>query len=210
MLFRSNNPDEVKEWRFDKQRDFEDILYKDSVFYVMISNGDLDKVTFVNDKITVVKSDFPNASKKVNEFESMFFSADSSKLIILCKQCEDDKKTILTSYYFNDSAKQFVNYQTIATDAIFKKIGSNKEKIKPSAAAINPVTKDLYVLCSVNNIIFTQDAEGKIKDVIKLNPKIYKQPEGMAFTPSGDLIISNEVSSEGYATLLLLKYKKEK
>ena len=68
----------------------------------------------------------------------------------------------------------------------------------------------MYVLCSVNNIIFTQDAGGKIKDVIKLNPKIYKQPEGMAFTPSGDLIISNEVSSEGYATLLLLKYKKEK
>ena len=212
LLFKIslNNPDEVKEWRFDKQRDFEDIQYKDSIFYVMISNGDLDKVTFVNDKISVEKADFPNASKKVNEFESMFFSADSSKLVILCKQCEDDKKTILTSYYFSDSAKQFVNYQTIETDAIFKKIGSSKEKIKPSAAAINPVTKELYVLCSVNNIIFTQNAEGKIKDVIKLNPKIYKQPEGMAFTPDGDLIISNEVSSEGYATLLLLKYKKEK
>ena len=93
--------------------------------------------------------------------------------------------------------------------AIFKKLGSNKDKIKPSAAAVNPITKELYVLCSVNKIIFTQTADGKIKDVIKLNPKIFKQPEGMAFTPDGDLIISNEVATDGYATLLLLKYKKK-
>lgn len=212
LLFKVslNRPDEVKEWRFDKQRDFEDIVFLDSTFYVMVSNGDLDKITFDKDKIAVAKVDFPNASKKVNEFESMYFSADSNKLIMLCKQCEDDKKSTLSSYYFNDSAHQFVKYQTMETEPLFQKIGSKKEKIKPSAAAINPLTKELYVLCSVNKIIYTQDSLGKIKNVIKLDPKIYKQPEGMAFTPDGDLIISNEVYLEGYGTLLLLKNKMKK
>ena len=212
LLFKVslNRPDEVKEWRFDKQRDFEDIVFLDSTFYVMVSNGDIDKITFDNDKIAVAKVDFPNASKKVNEFESMYFSADSNKLIMLCKQCEDDKKSTLSSYYFSDSAHQFVNYQTMETEPLFQKIGSKKEKIKPSAAAINPLTKELYVLCSVNKIIYIQDPQGKIKDVIKLDPKIYKQPEGMAFTPDGDLIISNEVYLEGYGTLLLLKNKIKK
>ena len=212
LLFKVslNRPDQVKEWRFDKQRDFEDIVYRDSVFYVMVSNGDIDKITFVNDKIAVAKVDFPNASKKVNEFESLYFSADNNKLIMLCKQCEDDKKTTLSSYYFSDSAHQFVKYQSMETEPLFQKLGSKKEKIKPSAAAVNPLTKELYVLCSVNKLIFIQDAQGKIKDVIKLNPKIYKQPEGMTITPNGDLIISNEVNLEGYATLLLLKNKKKK
>ena len=212
LLFKVslNRPDEVKEWRFDKQRDFEDIVFLDSTFYVMVSNGDLDKITFDGDKIAVAKVDFPNASKKVNEFESMYFSADSNRLIMLCKQCEDDKKSTLSSYYFSDSAHQFVNYQTMETEPLFQKIGSKKEKIKPSAASINPLTKELYVLCSVNKIIYIQDPQGKIKDVIKLDPKIYKQPEGMAFTPEGDLIISNEVYLEGYGTLLLLKNKIKK
>lgn len=212
LLFKVslNRPDEVKEWRFDKQRDFEDIVFLDSTFYVMVSNGDLDKITFDNDKIAIAKVDFPNASKKVNEFESMYYSADSNKMIMLCKQCEDDKKSTLSSYYFSDSAHQFVSYRTMETEPLFQKIGSKKEKIKPSAAAIHPLTKELYVLCSVNKIIFIEDAQGKLKEVIKLDPKIYKQPEGMAFTPQGDLIISNEVYLEGYGTLLLLKNKMKK
>ena len=210
LLFKVslNRPDDVKEWRFDKQRDFEDLVYLDSTFYVMVSNGDIDKITFANDKMSVGKIDFPNASKKVNEFESLYYSADSNKMVLLCKQCEDDKKSTLSSYYFSDSAHQFVDYLTMETEPLFQKMGSKKEKIKPSAAAINPITKELYVLCSVNKILFIQNAQGKIKEVIKLNPKIYKQPEGMTFTPDGDLIISNEVYLEGYATLLLLKNKK--
>ncbi|MFN0083360.1 MAG: SdiA-regulated domain-containing protein [Ferruginibacter sp.] len=211
LLFKIslNQPDDVMEWRFDKQRDFEDLVYKDSIFYVMVSNGDIDKLTFTGDKIAVDKIDFANASKKVNEFESIYFSPDSSKMIMLCKQCEDDKKSVLSSFYFSDSANQFLNFDKIETEPLFQKMGTKKEKIKPSAAAVNPITKDLYVLCSVNKIIFIEDAQGKLKDVIKLNPKIYKQPEGIAFTPEGDLMISNEVYLEGYATLLLLKNKKK-
>ena len=212
LLFKVslNRPDEVKEWRFDKQRDFEDIVFLDSTFYVMVSNGDIDKITFENGKIAVAKVDFPNASKKVNEFESMYYSQDNNKMIMICKQCEDDKKSTLSSYYFSDSAHQFVPYETMQTEPVFQRIGSKKEKIKPSAAAVNPLTKELYVLCSVNKIIFIENAQGKVKEVIKLDPKIYKQPEGMAFTPDGDLIISNEVYLEGYGTLLLLKNKMKK
>ena len=152
-----NRPDEVKGWRFDKQRDFEEIVFLDSTFYVMVSNGDFDKITFVNNKIAVVKLDFSNASKKVNEFESIYYSLQDKKLIILCKQFEDDKKSNLYSFYFSDSAHQFINNQTMETKQLYQKIGSKKEKIKPSAAAINLLTKELYVLCSANKIIFIQD-----------------------------------------------------
>jgi hypothetical protein len=56
----------------------------------------------------------------------MYFSADSNKLIMLCKQCEDDKKAKLSSYYFSDSTNRFVNYQKISTEPVFKKLGSKR------------------------------------------------------------------------------------
>lgn len=212
LLFRIplNRPDIVKEWRFDKQRDYEDIIYKDSIFYVMVSNGDLDKIPFTGDKIAVDKIDFPNASKKVNEFETLYLTGDGNRIVMLCKQCQDDKKASISSYYFNDSAKQFLNFEKIESARLFEKLASKNEKIKPSAAAVNPITKELYVLCSGNKIIFIKDSQGKIKDVAKLKPIIYKQPKGKSFTPDAELIISNEVNSEGYATLAPLKNKKNK
>ncbi len=200
-----NNPNKIKEWQYDKQRDFEDIILRDSVFYVLISNGDIDELRFVDDKIEVNKVDFPNASKKVNEFESLYFDSSANKIIMLCKHCEDDKKTKVTSFFLTDSSHQFSFYNELETEKIFEKLGEKKENIKPSAAAINPITKDLFILCSVNKLLIIVKPDQTIKDVVKLDPKIYKQPEGMTFTPTGDLIISNEVYLEGYATLLLIK-----
>ncbi len=43
-----------------------------------------------------------------------------------------------------------------------------------------------------------------------LDPIIFKQPEGITFTPWGDLLISNEaVDKYGNATLLIFKPKKK-
>jgi len=43
-----------------------------------------------------------------------------------------------------------------------------------------------------------------------LDPLIYRQPEGIAFTPWGDLLISNEAGDKyGTSTLLILKPRKK-
>ena len=39
---------EIKKWRFDKKYDFEDMVLHDSIFYVLISNGDIEWVQFEN------------------------------------------------------------------------------------------------------------------------------------------------------------------
>ncbi len=201
------DPDNIKEWQFDKRRDYEDVVLKDSIFYVLVSNGDLEKLKFSGNNIEVEKIQYPDASKKVNEFESLYYDSATNKIVMLCKECEDDKKKQTSSYFLNDSTNQFEFYKSIESQPLFTKMGVEKEHIKPSAAAVNPVTNELYILCSVNKILIIEDSAGNLKDIIKLNPVIYKQPEGMAFTPNGDLIISNEFHDEGYGTLLLLKNK---
>jgi DNA-binding beta-propeller fold protein YncE len=92
---------------------------------------------------------------------------------------------------------------------VMKKLGLPKMKLKPSAAAINPVTNELYILASVNNLLVVTDRQGKFKEVYVLDPGIYKQPEGITFTPAGDMIISNESHETGLANILILKNKKK-
>lgn len=203
------DPSVVKEWTFDKARDYEDVVLKDSVFYVLVSNGDFETLKFEGDQIITNKTDFPNASKKVNEFESLYWDDATQRMVIMCKSCEDDKKKTVTSYFHNDSTNTFDTFAVMQTAPIFQKLGMEKEKIKPSAAAINPITKDLYIICSVNKIMIIADNKGTLKDVVKLNPKLYKQAEGICFTPTGDMIVSNERNTEGYGQLLLIKNKKK-
>jgi hypothetical protein len=53
------------------------------------------------------------------------------------------------------------------------------------------------------------DSKGTMKDVYTLDPIIFNQPEGITFTPWGDLLIANEAGDKyASATLLIFKPKK--
>jgi hypothetical protein len=53
------------------------------------------------------------------------------------------------------------------------------------------------------------DRNGKVKDVYPLDPVTFNQPEGITFTPWGDLLISNEKGEKDAATILIFKPKKK-
>ena len=108
-----------------------------------------------------------------------------------------------------DTANQFQKHIVYDISTLHQKLGIEK-RLHPSAAAINPITKDIYIISSIQKILLILNSKGEFKTFYKLNPGIYKQPEGMAFTPEGDLIISNEFAEDGFANLLLLKNKMKK
>lgn len=96
---------------------------------------------------------------------------------------------------------------TIKIAEIQALLNDSKAEFKPSAAGINPVNGKLYIVASVGKILVIADRNGKVEEVIPLNPVLYNQPEGMTFAPNGDLYISNE-GGEGIATILKFIYKK--
>ena len=202
---------EIKKWRFDKKHDFEDVVLHDSIFYVLISNGDIEWLQFGNaDSIITGKYEFPDAGKKRNEFESLYYDDSLRQLVLLCKDCEDDsKKTVSAWGYSIDSGLYTPSVITIDVQPVSQKLGEQKMKLKPSATAINPVTNELYILSSINHLLIVTDRAGKFKEVFELDPAIYKQAEGIAFTPAGDMIISNESHETGLANILVIKNKKK-
>lgn len=212
LLFKIplRNPKALRQWKFDKKRDFEELVLIDSVFYALISNGDIETLRFSGESILTEKSNFSGESKKVNEFEAMYSENDSSGLVILCKTCEQDPKKSFSSYAYNyrDTAKSYMPYITFDMTVLESKLNVDKH-LKASAAAINPVTKDIYIISSIQQLLVITNSKGEFKELYKLDPGIYKQPEGLTFTPAGDLIISNEFAQNGFANLLLLKNKKK-
>jgi uncharacterized protein YjiK len=205
-----NNNGKAESWHFDKKRDYEDVVLVDSTFYVLVSNGDIETLQFKNDSIITNKAKFPNADKHVDEFESLYYDDSLKQLIMLCKDCQDDKKKFVTAWSVDINSLQYTpSVYTIDVSPIAAKSTEKKIHFKPSAAAINPVTNELYILASVNNLLVIADRKGNVKEVYNLDPKIFKQPEGITFTPTGDLLISNEAALTGAANILIYKRKKK-
>ena len=89
-------------------------------------------------------------------------------------------------------------------------MGIEKFKFKPSAAAVNPITHDIFIISSVNKLLLVLDSVKNIKASYKLNPGLFKQPEGLTFSETGKLIISNESAKIGTANLLIYDYANKK
>lgn len=203
------NPKSIRKWTFDKARDFEDLVLIDSTFYVLVSKGDIITLKFQGDSISAEKSDFSDVGKSTMEFESLLKLNDST-LLMICKECvQDDKETVSSyTYHLSDSGNVYKDYIRFNVNQLNAR-QNLKGKLKMSAATIHPITGDIYMISSIQNVLYITDSDGNYKASYELNPIIYKQPEGITFTPEGNMIISNEFADEGFGELLLFKYKRK-
>jgi uncharacterized protein YjiK len=199
---------QIERWKFSKGKDFEDIVLHDSIFYVLSSKGEVNAFKFklANE---IVLDNYKLDVQGKNEFEILYFDKTSDKLVMICKDCEADPKQAVTAFSFNPHSRTFSDtpYFTINASDIAEKMSEDKVKFKPSAANIHPITHELFIISSVNKALVVADSIGQIKSVYPLDPNIYKQPEGLTFTPTGDLIISNEAAEVGPANILIFKYQ---
>ena len=196
----------IKKWKYAHGADFEDLVVVDSTFYALQSNGIIIAFRFISpDSITERSYQYTKGGKK--EFEVLYPDPTRKKLIMVCKDCETDEKSRTSAIAFDNKQEKFLDSPAFVIDAgeIEKKLGKSMGKFKPSAAAINPLTGKLYIVSSVNKLLVITDMNGKIEEVYPLNSKLFKQPEGLAFTPAGDLLISNESADIGPANILLFK-----
>ena len=79
-------------------------------------------------------------------------------------------------------------------------------KFRPSAMAIHPITKKLYLLSAVDHSLFIFNESGVIEQIEQLNPVLFNKSEGLTFFPNGDMIITNE-GQTGTPTLLRFNYR---
>ena len=212
----------TEEDRFDDDGDYEGIEMVDGRMFVLRSDGDIFHT-----------GTWPPKSKETQKYETFIstkydteglaYDAATNSLLVACKEFPgDDLPHHRTIYAFDldemelDETPRYIidlkQLETLAPEhplnAVIRRLAApiaDLKGFKPSAVAIHPVTRQVFVISSVRKILLTLTPDGSIKGLWLLPEKLFNQPEGLAFLPNGDLFISNE-GGNGKATLLRFNY----
>lgn len=193
-------------------------------------NGDYEGLAIAGESAFVVRSDgtiyevenwrnenpetsmYETSLSEDHNVEGICYDKENNRLLLAIKGQESGGKNYKGIYAFDLSNQTFVEepvYKIDLQHAVFEGIEEKKpEKImQPSEIAINPVTGDLYISDAKNPKILIMDSTGNIKISYSLNEKDFAQAEGLAFSPSGELFISNE-GKKGSANIVKVEITK--
>jgi hypothetical protein len=199
-------------YKFGSKGDYEDIALYKGVPYILISNGTIIKIN--RDSTGAVISGEKVAQiaiTGINDFETLYADTARKALIMVCKNCAMDDKSHVSAFAFYPDSIGLVNEPVFRMDAagikeMAAKLGHQKtSKFQPSAAAIHPIEKKLYIISSASSQLVIADLNGNPEQVYELGEKLFPQPEGLTFKNDGTMYISNEgVTSK--STILLFRY----
>lgn len=218
-----------KKVKFQNTGDYEAVELVGEEIYVLKSTGTLYSVRNWNAKKPVVEK-FKYPYSKSHDIEGMAYDASANRLLIACKENRegtDISKLTRKIIGFDIKSKKYDSTPifTLSLDQFrlflnkydgihnFKKINaffdpeSNRLALSPSAIAIHPLTGNIYISSSVGKLLIVLDPNGQILYISKLDKKLFRQPEGLAFDKDGTLYVSNE-GKGGKAKLLQFNYMK--
>ncbi|MFO7744093.1 MAG: SdiA-regulated domain-containing protein [Psychroflexus sp.] len=199
FIYDLEKKDVVKEILFGPRGDYESIRIIDSIAYVIESNGKLFKINnFESDsrKIEIYKTGFNNK----NDIESLDFLKEKDIFLTIPKrQNLSDKSDDFIIYEINSKTYKVEKepyFRMKVNDSIFQERESffTKKHLNPSELTIHPDTKEIYILDSKVPRLLILNPNGSFKNMYKLNPENFQQPEGLSFDSKGRMYISNEES----------------
>jgi SdiA-regulated len=204
------NDFEYRNVKFGAKEDYEDIVKVDASIYLLISTGEIVKVTNYNKEESVQSTVVAKLEGKENEFESLYYDKEINSLIMLCKKCHKEKDKFRSAFRFDLQTNTLIDtpYYQIDMDIIRKKMDDSRAEFRPSAAAVNPMDNKIYIVSSIGRLMVVINKKGKVEQAFGISSTMFPQPEGIAFAENGDMYISNEVGAESRATLLRFPYKK--
>lgn len=197
-----------REIQFGGKGDYEDVTLYKGLPYILRSDGLITKVvTDSTGKAYGAEAGKLGITGK-NDFETLYYDDSLKAIITICKNCAEENKEAVNAYAFYPDSIGFDTKPifTIDVDQIKAMSPEKTSRFQPSAAAIHPVLKKLFIISSASNQLVIADRMGKVESVFVLAKKVFPQPEGITFKNNGDMYISNEgVTSK--ATLLKFLYK---
>ena len=106
---------------------------------------------------------------------------------------------------------QFAESRGLALPTSPRKQGDSRValRLSPSSVAVHPITDEIFVLSATDPVLVSLSRSGAITGYALLDRKLHRQPEGIAFTSSGDMLISNE-GAGGAPLLFLFKWRSGK
>lgn len=186
---------------FGKTGDYEGIEVVGNEVFVLKSNGMIKGFKIGE----AFEREIDCTNPDVLEYEGLSYDPSTDNLLLAAKERvkdKDDKKTI---YAYSFKNKVLSKYISIPEEVVKTKIGG--KDFRPSGIAIHPLTQEIFIVASQGKKLLILSKDGEKEALIDLNASLFKQPEGICFTPNGNLYISSEGDGgDGY--ILAFDYKK--
>ena len=186
----------IAKHKFAVSGDYEAMTYLNNEFWIAESNGEIFNVSDL-DTFDGEKEGFQLDFEYRNNIEGMAATKDG-KLWLAVKERNLDNEGDYKGIYAFDPQTKKLNREPVArveySDPKFDVLRTDNPRklIRPSDIAFHPQTGDLYILDAEFQKLIITDRTGKIKKLYLLDPADFEQPEGLAFSKSGRLFISNE------------------
>jgi uncharacterized protein YjiK len=206
----------VDKFEFGKDADYEDIAVVGKTAYILRNNGNIYRIDDFKHKDRKVHT-YKTPLKEKNNTEGLAYDPLSNTLLVACKgspsideenpykgykaiyKFDLEEEELITKPYFLidlERLDSYINQSAFArfSARIAKKLHiiESETSFMPSGLAIHPLHGDIYIISSVGKLLIILNRKGKVLDVKELDPKEFRQPEGICFSPAGDMFISNE------------------
>lgn len=179
------------------------------------SKGDYEGVEWVNEELYALRSDgelyhFPDnsvgakyvAHTKIglpgkNDVEGLGYDPKLNALLLAVKDSKGSDKPIYLydlkhrTLFLGPVLKQEA-LRTFEAEAGLEKKKKKPDEIKPSGIAVHPKTGEYYLLASDGHRLLVIDRKGVVLSSVRLDKKLFVQPEGICFAPDGTLYIASE------------------
>ena len=189
-----------KEIPFAEAGDYEGIAIVGSTAYVLRADGKLFEVIGYNhNKPSVIQHSTHLTAK--HDVEGLCYDKKNNRLLLAIKGKEQNSNDYKGIYAFDLSLKKLAAtpvHKVDLTHNIWNEVKGNK--MQPSDLDVHPTTGDIYIIDGANPKLLVIRADGT-KKLHQLSTSEFPQPEGIAFTQTGEIFISNE-GRTGLGTIL--------
>lgn len=196
---------------FGPPGDYEAIAIVNKDAYVAVADGRIIEVGDYNSGKPTVKEYGTHLTVRQN-VEGLCYDKMNKRLLVAIKGREEGSALYKGIYAFDLATKTMPVKPVIKIDLqdpVFQKLVAKKPQtlIQPSEIDIHPLTGDIYITDGVRPQLLIMDNTGKIKALYALNKSEFFQPEGIMFTPPGELYIANEGNKQLPGKLMLVEIK---
>lgn len=196
---------------FGPPGDYEAIAIVNDDAYVAVADGRIIEVAAYRSRKPSVKEYGTHLTVKQN-VEGLCYDKKNNRLLAAIKGQEEGSLLYKGIYAFDLATKTMPVKPVMKIDlqdSVFQKLQVKKTQtaIQPSEIDINPSNGDIYISDGVRAQILVMDNSGKIKALYALKKSEIIHPEGIMFTPSGELFITNEGKRQLPAQLMQVEFK---
>ena len=146
------------------------------------------------------------------EVNGLCYDKKNKRLLVTIKRTEDGNQLYKGIYSFHLSDKRMLAKPAIKIDLrsrVFRNLQPRNMQtvFQPSDIDIDPITGLLYIVDGTRVQLLRMRMNENIKDVTELGREKFIQPEGITFTPSGELFIASKGVREEPGMLFQIRLK---